>query len=200
MLPGRLVLASASASRRELLHNAGIDVTVDPAALDESEIRRAMAKEAAPAADVAQVLAEAKAVAVSRRHSAQLVLGADQVLVADGAIHDKPADLNDARSILERLRGRQHQLISALAVAREGQVIWRHRDAAQLSMRNFSESFLDAYLESSKDDILDSPGAYRLEGRGMQLFSEIRGDYFTILGLPMTPLLAFLRHHGVVAE
>ena len=135
---------------------------------------------------------------VSTRRRNALVIGADQVLVLDGALFDKPVDRADAAATLRRLRGRRHELVSAVAVVLDGATIWRHAEAAHLTMRPFSDDFLDAYLDAVGEAAYASVGAYFLEGAGIQLFSEIEGDFFTILGLPLLPLLAFLRERGAV--
>ena len=193
-----VVLASASPVRAALLRAAGIPIAVDAAAVDEAEVKASLrAAKAAPAA-IAEALAELKAQRVSRRHPGSLIVGADQVLECDGVLFDKPSDLAAARSQLLTLRGRRHQLVSAVVLMRDGQRVWHHIARADLTMREFSASFLDRYLQSAGDAALSSVGAYQLEGLGAQLFAEIDGDYFTILGLPLLPLLDILREHGVV--
>lgn len=167
--------------------------------MDEAEIKRAMAASGADAALVAESLAVAKAVRISQRHEDALVIGADQMLECEGVWYDKPADLETARSQLQALRGHTHRLISCVSVVRGGQRMWHHVARAELTMRTFSDGFLDDYLEKAGPDILDSVGAYRLEAMGVQLFSAISGDYFTVLGLPLLPLLEFLRIHRVIA-
>ena len=144
------------------------------------------------------VLAELKAQRVSQRHKDALVIGADQMLQCGGIWFDKPADLDHARGHLIALRGKTHELLSAVCVVRDGEVLWRHLESAQLTMRPFSDAFIDEYLAAAGDAVCASVGAYQLEGRGAQLFSRIEGDYFTILGLPLLPLLGFLVNHGVV--
>ncbi len=166
--------------------------------MDEDEIKRAMAAEGADAALIAESLATAKAIRISQRHRDVLVIGADQMLECEGVWYDKPATIDKARSQLLALRGRSHQLISCVTVVRDGQRMWHHLARAELTMRSFSDIFLDDYLEKAGPDIFDSVGAYRLEGIGVQLFSSISGDYFTVLGLPLLPLLDFLRTHQVV--
>jgi septum formation protein len=194
----RLILASASPTRRRLLEQAGLEFSAEAAPIDEEEAKRALESEGAGAAALAETLAELKAMAVSRRHPGGFVIGADQVLDCEGRRHDKPRDEAAARAQLMALRGRSHQLISALVVVRNGERLWHHVDRARLTMRSFSPAFLDDYLARSLPGILTSVGAYQLEGRGAQLFSRIEGDYFTVLGLPLLPLLDFLRPHGLV--
>jgi septum formation protein len=193
-----VVLASASSARAALLRAAGIAITIDAAAIDEGEVKASLlASRAAPAA-IAETLAELKAQRVSRRHAASLVIGADQILECDGVLFDKPADAAAARLQLLALRGRTHRLVSAVVLVRDGQRLWHHVDRADLKMRDFSTSFLDCYLETAGQATLSSVGAYQLEGIGAQLFAAIDGDYFTILGLPLLPLLDILREHGVL--
>jgi len=194
-----VVLASASATRRQLLAEAGLCVIVDGAAIDEEEIKAAFRAEGAAASVCAEALAEAKAMRVSSRRPGMLVIGADQILDCDGDWFDKPRDPGAARTQLMALRGRRHGLLTAAAVAKNGALIWHASDRASLTMRRFSDAFLETYLEASGEDILSSVGAYRLEGLGAQLFERVEGDFFTILGLPLLPLLDFLRSHGVLA-
>jgi septum formation protein len=195
-----LVLASASPIRAELLRRAGLEIIVDTAAIDEADIKASFRGERRGAAECATALAEAKAVRVARRHPGVLVIGADQMLVCDDSWFDKPADHADARAQLLALRGRRHELVSAVCVVRDSTRLWHDVDRPALTMRSFSDTFLDDYLAIAGDDVLGSVGAYRLEGHGIQLFSRIEGDYFTILGLPLLPLLAFLRGHGVIGR
>jgi septum formation protein len=195
-----VVLASASKTRIALLRNAGVAVLTDTAGIDEDEIKRTLRYERASAAEAAETLAVLKATRVSRRHAGALVIGADQMLECGDAWFDKPADLDQARAQLGALRGKDHLLISAVAAVRDGALMWHFVDRARLRMRPFSDVFLEAYLREVGSDACGSVGAYRIEGKGLQLFSEIAGDYFTILGLPLLPLLDFLRNHGVVAK
>jgi len=193
-----VVLASASPARAALLRAAGIPIVVDAAAIDEAEVKASLRAARAEAPAVAEALAELKAQRVSRRHAGALVIGADQVLQCDGVLFDKPSDLAAARDQLLALRGRRHQLASAVVLVRDGRRIWHHVDRADMKMRDFSSSFLDRYLESAGDAALSSVGGYKLEGAGAQLFASVDGDYFTILGLPLLPLLDILREHGVL--
>jgi len=189
-----IVLASASAARRRMLEGAGIAFAVDAAAIDEDAAKQATADQAA----IADILAERKALHVSARHPGALVIGADQTLDCGGAGFDKPVDRAGARAQLLALRGRTHRLVSAVAVVQDGRTLWRHRDAASLTMRDFSDGFLESYLDAVGDAALTSVGAYQLEGRGVQLFERVAGDHFTILGMPLLPLLAHLRACGAV--
>jgi septum formation protein len=193
-----VVLASASPTRAALLRSAGIPIVIDAAAIDEAEVKASLRAARAEPAAIAETLAELKAQRVSRRHAGSLVIGADQILECDGMLFDKPADLAAARAQLLALRGRAHRLVSAVVLARDGQRIWQYVDGADLKMREFSASFLDRYLGSIGDAALSSVGAYQLEGLGAQLFASIDGDYFTILGLPLLPLLDILREYGVL--
>jgi septum formation protein len=193
-----VVLASASATRAKVLEQAGIAVRREPAGIDEDEVKASFRAEGLDAACCATALAEAKAMRVSGRHAGALVIGADQMLVSGSRWFDKPRDLAEARAQLQALRGQRHELVTAAAVALNGAVIWQKVDRPALTMRSFSDEFLDAYLEAIGDDALSVVGAYRLEGLGIQLFERIDGDYFSILGLPLLPLLDFLRAHGVV--
>ena len=201
----RLVLASGSGVRARLLENAGLDFDVDVAAVDEDAVKESFRAEGSDklktARDLADTLAEMKALRVSARQPDALVIGADQVLalMADDGIKmfDKPGDMSGARDHMQQLRGREHRLITAACVVQNGQPLWRHIQTPRLVMRNFSDEFLEDYLEQSGEKILSSVGAYLLEDRGAQLFSQIDGDYFSILGLPFLQLLDFLREHGV---
>lgn len=191
----RLVLASASASRAALLAAAGVAFDVVPARIDEDAVK---ASGLGPDA-VAATLAELKAGAVCAAHPGRLVLGADQVLVVDGILMSKAGTRAEAADQLRQLRGKRHELISALALAHDGAVVWRHVDRSTLAMRDASDVFLEAYLDAEGDAVLGSVGCYRLEGMGAQLFESVEGDYFSILGLPLLPLLGALRGFGVIA-
>ena len=193
-----LVLASASAARAMLLRRAGVPFRVDAAGIDEAEAKRSLESEGADAAALATALAELKALRVSRRQPGALVLGADQILECNGVRFDKPPDLAHARAQLRALSGRTHALVSAAVVVRDGERLWHATDLARLTMRPLGEAFIDGYLGRVGKTALQSVGAYQLEGLGAQLFTKVEGDHFTILGLPLLPLLDFLRGHGVV--
>jgi septum formation protein len=195
---GVLVLASASAARLALLRAAGIRVEPDPAGVDEAEVKASLRGEGAGPQIAAEALSEIKAQRVSRRRAGALVLGADQILECEGRWFDKPAGRAEARTQLLALRGRAHRLVSSAVAVRDGMRLWHHTAEAELTMRPFSDEFLEAYLAAAAPDALRSVGAYQLEGLGVQLFSRIRGDYFVILGLPLMPLLEFLRRQGVL--
>ena len=190
-----LVLASASSARRMILERAGIPFEILPAAIDETSVKAAM--QGVDVEDVALALADAKARAVAARRPDALVLGADQILECEDRWFDKPKDRAEAEQHLKALRGRAHRLISAVVAVRDGERIWRHVELAVLTMRPFGDAFLTNYLNVSGPEILESVGAYRLEGLGPQLFARIEGDYFTILGLPLLPVLEFLRGQGL---
>ncbi len=194
----RLILASASASRRHLLEAAGLRIEVRPADVDEAGVKRAARAEGWSAADAALALADLKAGGVAGSVSQALVIGADQILVCDGAWFDKPADRAAARHQLGTLRGKVHVLATAVVCHLGGRRVWHHLAEPRLVMRAFSDTFLDAYLEAEGEAVTSTVGAYRLEGRGIQLFARVDGDHTAILGLPLLPLLAFLRQHGVL--
>ena len=193
-----LVLASASPVRAWALENAGLVFEIDPSDIDESLIKNEFNAKRTSPKDVASKLAECKALAVSQRRPNAWVIGADQVLVFNDMIFDKPADVQEAASHLRQFRGHSHDLISAVCVARGNQAAWAYSEAVRLHMREFSDGFLDSYLDEAGESVVTSVGAYRLEGLGAQLFSRIEGDYFAVLGLPLLPLLSFLRSQGVV--
>ncbi len=195
-----LILASASAARADLLRNAGLTVEVIPARIDEDEVKIALRADGAPARDQADVLAEMKALAVSRTHPGAMVLGADQILDQAGRTFDKPTNRAEARDHLQALRGQRHELLSAAVIARDGEPIWRHIGRARLQMRPFSDNFLDDYLDRMGNAVTTTVGGYMLEGLGAQLFARVDGDYFTILGLPLIETLGFLRLHGYLIE
>lgn len=195
-----LVLASGSRTRAMMLERAGLTAILDKPAVDEEEVKLAGRAEGVPAEAVAEALAELKAQRITRRHPGALVIGADQMLDCDGVWFDKPTDRAGARAQLLALQGKTHQLISCAVVVCDGERLWHKTDRARLTMRRFSEAFLDDYLDRAGDDVLQSVGAYQLEGLGAQLFQRVEGDFFTILGLPLLPLLGFLRVHGVGRE
>jgi septum formation protein len=193
-----LVLASASRSRQTMLRAAGVRFIVDPANVNENAVKETLEKRGADAAMVAEALAVKKAEEASNRHPDALVIGSDQMLFCEGGWFDKPLDRAAARDQLIALRGRAHTLTAAVTVMCGGRTLWRHIDEAELVMRAFSETFLDEYLDRVGADALISVGAYQVEGQGIQLFETIRGDIFTIMGMPLLPLLGFLRDEGVL--
>ena len=196
----RLILASSSAARQRLLADAGLEFIVEPARIDEASIKARFTADGRSASDCALALAEAKARQIAADYPWGLVIGADQILVCGDAWFDKPASLADARCQLQALRGRTHQLVTAACVVREHALIWQEETSAKLTMREFSDTFLDAYLALEGTAVLGSVGAYRLEARGIQLFAQVEGDYFAILGLPLVELLGFLRERGALAS
>lgn len=195
-----LILASASPSRRQLLASAGLVFEVEPSGVDEDEVKRSLLGERAAPQTVAETLAELKARRVSARHPAAMVIGADSTLAYNGRQFDKPPTLAAARQQLLALAGQTHELCSSVVVARGGVRLWHHNGRALLTMRPFTDSFLDAYLARAGEQVRASVGAYQLEGLGAHLFSRVDGDYFTILGLPLLPLLSFLAGHGIGLE
>jgi septum formation protein len=199
-VPPTLVLASASGARAQILKQAGIGCLRDPAKIDEAVIKRNYKRRGKTADDTAGALAKAKAKNVSAYRPGALVLGADQILECDKVWFDKPCDRDDAATQLKALRGRTHELITAACVVRNGHIMWEHCERTRLTMRPFSPQFLDAYLAKGGKGVLESVGAYRLEGMGVQLFSKIGADYFTILGLPLIALISFLRFQGVLED
>ena len=195
----QIVLASASITRHRLLDGAGVPHLVEPSRVDEDEIKLSLRAAGATGTEIAEVLAEAKAVYVSRKHADVMVLGADQVLECDGETYDKPVDRADALAQLQALRGKRHELISYAVIVRGGARIWQAVDRAALEIRaDASDAFLESYLDAAGRDAFNGPGGYRIESLGAQLFSRIDGSHFTILGLPLLPLLDYLRANGVL--
>jgi septum formation protein len=192
-----VTLASKSSARQSLLKNAGVVFEAVVAGVDEDATKAGLLAEGASPREVADALAEMKAVKVSTKRPG-LVIGADQTLDFAGRLIDKVETLDEARALLLELRGQTHKLHSAVVVARDGRPIWRVVDSAKLSVRPFSEAWLDGYLERRGEHILHCVGCYELEGEGVQLFDGVHGDYFTVLGLPLVGLLDFLRLHGAL--
>lgn len=204
----RLVLGSASVVRGDILRGAGVRFIAEASSVDETPIKEQCRQQGRSVEETAMALAEAKAADVAATHPGALVIGADQILDCGGRWFDKPENADAARGTLLALRGKQHRLVNAVTVNRDGEFLWRHSETATLTMRDFSDAFLEQYLEGvgydgGEDggaDILASVGAYRLEQSGAQLFSAIEGSYFTILGLPLLALLEFLRLQGVLVK
>ena len=193
-----LVLASKSDSRRAILQSAGIPIDIVPAEIDERTIEARAGS--VDAGEIAALLAREKATAVAAQMPGPLVLGADQTLALGERLFTKPSDLAAAREQLKTLRGKTHILHAALAVARDGEIVFEHRDEARLTMRAFSDAFLNRYLETAGHAVTASVGAYQVERSGIHLFERIEGSHFTILGLPLLPLLDFLRREGALSS
>jgi septum formation protein len=198
MPPPSLVLASSSQSRAAVLKGAGIAFVQHSPNVDEDAVKTAMRAASADVAQCAERLAEMKALDVSAHYPDAYVMGCDQMLECSGQWFDKPKDMAGARAQLQTLRGRHHRLFNGMAIAHNKSVIWRHSDRAELEMRAFSDAFLDQYLATVGERVLFSVGSYQLEGPGAQLFCSIHGDFFSILGLPLLPLLAVLREHSLI--
>ena len=193
----QIILASKSAARRAVLTGAGVPFEVAVAGVDEDAVKTAMLAQGATPRDVADALAEIKAVKISAGRPG-FVIGSDQTLEFEGQLYDKAETLEAAAERLKTMRGKPHKLHSAVVVAKDGAPIWREIVSATLTMRDFSDDFLDAYLALEGEEMLGSVGCYRLEGPGAQLFSKIEGDYLAILGLPLMGLLDLFRRHGVL--
>jgi len=193
-----LILASQSASRRAMLDAAGVAHQAIPAHVDERAIEAALAD--APAPDIALALAEAKALAVSAQHPGALVLGSDSLVVVGDRRFDKPASRDNAAEHLRFFSGKPMELHSAAALARDGAIVWRHADIARLHVRALSEDFIAAYLDAEWPEVSYCVGVFRIEALGVQLFERIDGNHFTVLGMPLLPVLGALREQGVLAE
>lgn len=190
-----LILASVSVARRTMLTQAGITARFLPSHVDESALKASFK---GPPPALALALAEAKAQSVAQAHKEAFVIGADQLLVCNAKIFDKPADLTEAAAHLRALSGQMHELVTAVCVTQGGEMRWRHVERVRLTMRPLSEALIARYLEAEGQEILGCVGAYRLEGWGAQLFEQVEGDYFAVLGLPLLPLLGFLRGAGLL--
>ncbi|WP_394707793.1 Maf family protein [Roseovarius pacificus] len=192
----QIILASGSDIRATLLRNAGVVFDVVPARVDEEALRDAMLAEDAGARDIADALAEMKAQKISAKHPEALVIGCDQVLNLQGQLLTKPDSPEMARTQLLAMRGKRHELLSAAVICENGKAIWRHVGVVRLLMRQFSDAYLDDYIARNWDSIRHSVGAYKLEEEGVRLFSQVQGDYFTVLGLPLLELLSYLTLRG----
>ena len=194
----KIILASNSSARAAMLTQAGVAFDTVPARVDEASIKASLLAEDAKPHDIADALAEYKALRVAGKYPDALIIGADQILVCDGQVYDKATDRDAARTKLQALRGRPHQLLSAAVIYENGKPVWRTVGRAQLFMRNFSDEFLENYLDQAGDAILSSVGCYFLEGAGVQLFTRVQGDYFTVLGFPLLEVLEYLRTKGAI--
>ncbi len=197
-MPQRIILASSSAIRRQLLANAGMQIETLPARIDENAIRVGLAAEQATPRDVADTLAEMKARKVAERNPDALVIGCDQVLEFQQTVWGKPDTADAALAQLRALRGQTHRLLSAVVLYDRREPVWRHVAEVRLTMRPFSDAFLDGYITRNWPSVQESVGAYKLEEEGIRLFSAIEGDYFTVLGLPLLPLLNYLGQRGFI--
>jgi len=197
-VPETVVLASASPFRRKMLEDAGVAVETARSGIDERAVEAAVEGSGITPEELAAILAEAKACDVSERMPGRLVVGADQTLSLGDEVLHKARDMEEARRRLLALSGRTHQLNSAVVLARDGQVLWRHVGVARLTMRPLDPAFVGRHLSQVGDKVLGSVGAYQIEGEGIQLFERIEGDHFTIVGLPLLPLLAKLRELGAI--
>ncbi|HWU55293.1 MAG TPA: Maf family protein [Rhizomicrobium sp.] len=197
-MSGGLVLASGSMSRKALLTAAGVTFIADPADLDEGALMASLKQAGAEA--MAQSLAEQKALTVSRRHPGKTVLGGDSVIAFGDDYLSKCANVDEARGLLQRLSGHTHLLVSVAALARDGRLLWAHASPCRMTMRVLSPQFLEEYLAREGEAILSSVGCYHFEGRGAQLFDKVEGDYFSVLGLPLLPVLVQLRKEGLLVS
>lgn len=195
-----IVLASASEIRLTLLQAANVVATSRPARIDEESIRASLEAEGASPRDVADMLAEMKARKIAEKDPSALVLGCDQVLEMKGRVFAKPETPEEARAQLLDLRGKTHKLLSAAVLYEEAKPVWRFVGEARLTMRDFSDAYLDDYLARNWDSIRHAVGCYKLEEEGVRLFSSIQGDHFTILGLPLMPLLSYLGTRGFISQ
>jgi septum formation protein len=195
-----LILASQSQIRQQLLRNAGVEFGVEAARVDEDALRAALEAEATSPRDIADALAEMKAVKVSGKHPQAMVIGCDQVLDFEGGILAKPETPEEAREQLCMMRGKRHDLISAAVICEAGRPVWRQVGVVRMAMKNFSDAYVQGYIERNWPGIRHSVGAYKLEEEGVRLFERVDGDYFTVLGLPLLGLLAYLEQRGVLQQ
>ncbi|GGE55373.1 Maf family protein [Actibacterium pelagium] len=191
-----LIIASGSDIRQQLLRNAGVEFAVQPARVDEEAIKQSLLAEGATPHDIADALAEFKARRIAEKNPGALVLGCDQILELKGEMLSKPSSPDQARDQLKRMRGARHKLLSAAVLYEDGKPVWRHVGQVRLTMRPFSDSYLESYIERNWDSIQHAVGCYKLEEEGVRLFSQIEGDYFTVLGLPLLPFLNYLTLRG----
>ena len=194
----KFILASQSATRKKLLENAGLVFDSFPAQIDEEEIKKSLVASRAHPQEIATFLAEQKACKVSEKYPESIVIGGDQVLEFNGSILSKPMTENQAKQQILTLRNSLHYLISSVCVAEGGQRVWHQTDKASMRFRDFSDQFLEQYLVKSKTELFNGPGGYKVEGYGIHLLDRIEGDFFTVLGLPIIPLLQYLRTRGLM--
>lgn len=196
----RLILASASEVRAKLLRDANVSFEVMPARIDEPALKASMLAEEIDPRDIVDALAELKAKRIAQRFPDALVLGVDQILVCEGRVFDKARDLAEIKKHLSSLRGKTHDLLSAAVVFEDARPVWRHISRVRMKMRDFTDSFLDYYIDKYGHDLFETVGAYRIENGGSQLFENINGDYFSILGLPLLEVLGFLRTRNMCLQ
>ncbi len=199
-MTGKLILASGSPIRAKLLQQSGIDFEIVTAAVDEDMMKAAMLSEQAPHRDIADKLAEIKALKVSQKNPENLVLGCDQILSYDGQVFSKPKDQSDLREQLMSLKSGTHELFSAAVICQNAQPIWRFIGKARLTMRDFSETFLDNYIAENWKLVENCVGGYQIEGKGIRLFHRVEGDYFSVLGMPLLEIMNFLTVRGVIKK
>ena len=192
----RIILASRSKARNAMLRRVGVPFETIPASINESEILNQMIQNAVPHEDIAMRLAEEKASKISKEYPDNTVVGSDQILVFEDKIFQKAEKKDEARQKLKALRGKKHTLISTVCLAKKGETIWEARSVAHMTMRNFDDAFLDDYIESAGDVLMDCVGCYALEESGAWLFDKVEGDIFTIMGMPLIPLLGFMKELG----
>jgi septum formation protein len=197
--PSPLILASKSLARRNMLSAAGIPIEIIAGSIDERAVERTLGVDRHPD-ELAMLLSWEKASVVSHNHASRLVIGADQILALGAHRFNKPSNRDEARVQLLELRGKTHQLHSAVTLVQDGQVLFKFVDTARLTMRNFSNAFLDDYIDAAGTAVTESVGAYQLEKLGIHLFDKVEGDYFTILGMPLLPLLDFLRREKILSD
>ncbi|MFQ6550833.1 Maf family protein [Aestuariibius insulae] len=198
-MPRPIVLASSSAIRSQLLSQARVDHETFPVRIDEESIRASMTAEGAPPRDIADKLAELKAIKAGRSSPDSVVIGVDQVLELDGQLYSKPVNRADAIAQLSKFRGQRHKLFSAAVVVVSGEVVWRHIGMVQIQIRNVSDAYLQDYVDRNWDEIRYCVGCYQIEGEGVRLMSQVSGDYFSVLGLPLLELLGYLAFREDIA-
>ena len=192
-----IILASGSPTRKQILEDSGVIFEVVVRPIDEASIKSAMIQEGASKLSIVSTLAELKSIKVSSESSG-LVIGADQIMVFDGAIYDKPKTIEEARERLMAIRNQTHYLMGSVVVSEGGVSVWRHSSKVELKARSFTDKFIDNYINQEGEALLQTVGAYRFEKRGSQLFSSVKGDFFSVLGLPLLPLLDYLRTRNAI--